>query len=281
MPPLRALVGGGPRGRPGRQPARPAPGPGLGDLAQPGEGGRHAARASTVTDELGRLDGRRGRARGGRRLRADHPRRPCSTRCPWSTSTSPCCPAGGARRRSSGPSWPATRSPASASWRSRRASTPGRSTRARRSPIGRDERPRSCADRLVEVGSRAAGRACWPTASAACPNPVPQDGRAHLRREARPERARAATGPPGRELARVVRLGRAWTTLPGPTPRGAGGPRSGRRRRRRPPGTLARRHGGDRPAASELLRVRPEGGRPWPPTSRAHGPVRPRGERLG
>ena len=46
VPPLRALVGGRARRRPLRDPARPPAGPRRADDAEPGQGGRHRARAS-------------------------------------------------------------------------------------------------------------------------------------------------------------------------------------------------------------------------------------------
>ena len=85
------------------------------------------------------------------------------------------------RRRSSGPSWPATSAPASASWRWRRASTPGGVYAGPRSPSG-PTRPRTSCGPGWPTRAPTCSSTTWP---AGCGEPTPQAGRADLRREAR------------------------------------------------------------------------------------------------
>ena len=165
----------------------------------------------------------------------------------WSTSTSRCCPGGGARPRSSGRSWPATSAPACASWRSRRASTPAASTPASEIAIRRDEhRRRARARSWPTVGSRAAGRR---PSQAGLGDPAPQVGEPTYAAQARPPRTSSSTGTgparrarPGRARRRRVDhvpgqaaqgAGHAGPTAPGHGAPGRARRRPGRHRRRR------------------------------------------------
>ena len=147
----------------------------------------------------------------------------CSTPCRWSTCTSRCCRGGGAPRRSSGRSWPATRD---------RCGPDGRrgGPRHRRRPaeseldIGPDETAAELRARLVDVGTA-------PAASTRC-KPVwarpPPGRRADLRRQDRARRAAPRLGAPGRRAAPARARGRRVDDLPGQAAEGVAQPLVGR-----------------------------------------------------
>ena len=223
------------------------------------------------------LDGRR-RPRRRRRLRADHQAARPRRRSRWSTCTSRCCRDGAARRRSSGRCWPATTSPACASWASRKASTPAPVYARREVPIGPATTAGELRAELVDVGTELLVDAL----AAPLPEPVPQAGDVTYADEDRRPTSCASPGS-GRPPSSTgwVRVGGAWTTFRGrrlkvhdvavvPDTTADQAPR---RRRRRRVGT------GD--GALRLLTVQPEGKPPMRWSDFANGARPAPGERLG
>ena len=207
---------------------------------------------------------RSGRPRCGGGLRPPHQAARGSRSSPWSTCTSPCCPAGGARRRWSGPCWPATtyrgvRHGGGGGPRHRWGVRPGR---------GADRTPPPPPRRCGPSWSRRAA-ACWSTAVRRPRRTgAPGRRRGHLRREA----DRGDWSSTGRRPAAAVagRAGRRGVDdVPGRAAQGAGGGARARRgpdRRRR--SLQPTRHGaqpgravgpGAGRGAVRLVEVQPEG----------------------
>ncbi len=115
------------------------------------------------------------------------------------------------RRRSSGPSWPATSAPASTSWWWRRGSTPAGSTTGPRSRSGPTRRRRSCGP-----GSRTLGRdLLLDNLAGGLGEPRPQEGEATYAHKIDPAELAVDWSRPALDLHRLVRIGGAWTTHAG------------------------------------------------------------------
>ena len=201
-------------------------------------------------------------------------RRSTSPRTAGSTCTSRCCPPGAVPRRCSTRSWPATRSPAPSTFRSRRAWTPVRFRRRHRDGPARPTPAATCS-----AGSPSPARSCWSPRSTASRTATLEARRSRPRASqprprSSPSRTPRSTGP--RPPSRVDRLIRACTPAPGAWTTFRGRAAQARRRsvprRRRAAraGRAARRAeracwSAPGPRRSRSARCRPQGKRPMPP----------------
>ena len=135
-------------------------------------------------------------------------------------------------------------------------------------------------------GQRARGRGARPAAVAACPIPLPQEGEVTIAEKITTEDLHLDWAQPARQLGRVVRLGRAWTTFRGKRLRvleatAGAADTDDRTPTARPPGTL---HGASVATGGGTLvlrQVQPESRSPMSAEEWLRG-VRPAaGERLG
>ena len=256
-------------------------GRGTAHLAQPGQAGGPRPRPAG--------DRRPGEVAGGRASSwawssptAGSSRRPCSTPCPWSTCTSRCCPAGGGRPRSSGPSWPAT---------------PVTGVCVMAVEEGLDTGPvyarEEVADRRRASTSRlaapAAGGAWAPPAGRRAgrrgrglPEPVPQVGEPTYAEKIAARRARAALGPTGRRAGPGGAPGPGLHRRSGAGGCGCSGRGGGRRRPRPVPRRAPGRATWWRPGEGvlRLLAVQPAGEGPMA-AARLDCGARPDRRRLG
>ncbi len=147
-------------------------------------------------------------------------------------------------------------------------------------PVGDDETVDGLRSRLAALGARLTGQ-LLEHGVGGLPDPVPQAGTPTYADKVRPEELELHWESTAAELARRVRLGRAWTTWRGRRLRVLRVRPSSRATSGGPPGTIA----GDEVSCGEgwvaLVEVQPESGRPmgWADWVRGARPAA--GERLG
>ncbi|HEX3947048.1 MAG TPA: methionyl-tRNA formyltransferase, partial [Acidimicrobiales bacterium] len=146
-------------------------------------------------------------------------------------------------------------------------------------PIGPDEGLEPLRGRLVAAGSQLLVRSL----SGPLPVPRPQEGEPTYAEKIDPAELRLDWARPAGELARVVRVGRAWTTFRGrrlrvlrASPAVEAGPGAGS-----PPGTVGGEWVATGEGALRLLEVQPEGKGPMAAADWLRGVRLDDGERLG